>query len=164
MLDFTGQIAVVTGASKGIGYFIAKELADAGAHVIAVARSPDGLRKLQNENDGKAKDRFTPRTVDLSNMDAIDALGQIRRKTAGAGLTCLSPMQVNLARPAPSRTWTQRVRTHDLAEFHIDVETYQGIRRITPKIRRCTGSCCDVGSGSWRATLLGRISSFKGRM
>ena len=36
MLDFAGQIAVVTGASKGIGYFIAKELAIAGAHVIAV--------------------------------------------------------------------------------------------------------------------------------
>jgi NAD(P)-dependent dehydrogenase (short-subunit alcohol dehydrogenase family) len=76
MLDFTGQIAVVTGASKGIGYFIAKELADAGAHVIAVARSPDGLRKLQDENDGKAKDRFTPRAVDLANMDEIDALGK----------------------------------------------------------------------------------------
>jgi NAD(P)-dependent dehydrogenase (short-subunit alcohol dehydrogenase family) len=76
MLDFTGQIALVTGASKGIGYFIARELAVAGAHVIAVARSPDGLRKLRDENDGRMKDRFTLRTVDLADMDAIDALGK----------------------------------------------------------------------------------------
>src|SRR3954451_15169003 len=76
MLDFRGQVAVVTGASKGIGYFTAKELAVAGAHVIAVARSQDGLRKLQNENEGKMKDRFTLRVVNLADMDAIDALGK----------------------------------------------------------------------------------------
>jgi len=76
MLDFSGQIAVVTGASRGIGYFIAKELAVAGAHVIAVARSQDGLRKLRGENDGMMKDRLIARTVDLTDMDAIDALGK----------------------------------------------------------------------------------------
>jgi short-subunit dehydrogenase len=97
MLDFTGQIAVVTGASKGIGYFIAKELAVAGAHVIAVARSQDGLRKLQDEDDGRVKDRVTLRAVDLANSS----------KKGGAGLTFLSPMQVSLGPPAPSRTWTQ---------------------------------------------------------
>ena len=105
MLDFTGQIAVVTGASKGIGYFIAKELAVAGAHVIAVARSQDGLRKLQDEDDGRVKDRVTLRAVDLADMDAIDALGKFVEK--GSGLTFLSPMQVSLGPPAPSRTWTQ---------------------------------------------------------
>jgi NAD(P)-dependent dehydrogenase (short-subunit alcohol dehydrogenase family) len=76
MLDFTGQIAVVTGASKGIGYYSARELAIAGAHVIAVARSEDGLRKLQDENDGKLKGRFTLKAVDLAKMEAIDALGK----------------------------------------------------------------------------------------
>ena len=76
MLDFTKQIAIVTGASKGIGYFIAKELAIAGAHVIAVARSKEGLRKLRDENDGKMKDRFTLRAIDLADMDAIDGLGK----------------------------------------------------------------------------------------
>jgi NAD(P)-dependent dehydrogenase (short-subunit alcohol dehydrogenase family) len=76
MLDFSGQIAVVTGASRGIGYFIAKELAIAGAHVIAVARSSNDLQKLQGENDGKMKDRFTLRTADLADMHTIDGLGK----------------------------------------------------------------------------------------
>jgi NAD(P)-dependent dehydrogenase (short-subunit alcohol dehydrogenase family) len=75
ILDFTGQIAVVTGASKGIGYCVAKELAEAGAHVIAVARSAAGLQKLRDENNGTTKDRFTLKAVDLADMDAIDALG-----------------------------------------------------------------------------------------
>ncbi|EHH10134.1 short-chain dehydrogenase/reductase SDR, partial [Mesorhizobium amorphae CCNWGS0123] len=48
-LDLSGRTAVVTGASRGIGYFIAKELAAAGAHVIAVARTVGGLEELDDE-------------------------------------------------------------------------------------------------------------------
>jgi len=83
MLDFAGQIAVVTGASKGIGYFIAKELALAGAHVIAVARSRNGLQNLQDEHDAKVKGRFTLRPVDLADMDAIDALANFVENSWG---------------------------------------------------------------------------------
>ena len=106
MLDFTGQIAVVTGASKGIGYFIAKELAVAGAHVIAVARSPNGLRKLQDENDGKMKDRFTLRTVDLANMDAVDALGKFVENGWGRADVLIANAG-QFAPAGPSRIWTQ---------------------------------------------------------
>ncbi len=35
-IDLKGRIALVTGASRGIGYFTAVELAKAGAHVIAL--------------------------------------------------------------------------------------------------------------------------------
>ena len=45
-LDLSGRVAVVTGASRGIGYFIALELAAAGAHVIAVARTVKGRPAL----------------------------------------------------------------------------------------------------------------------
>ncbi|PMX56221.1 oxidoreductase, partial [Pseudomonas sp. FW305-33] len=38
-----GKLALVTGASRGIGYFLAKDLAARGAHVIAVARTVGGL-------------------------------------------------------------------------------------------------------------------------
>ena len=48
-LDLSGRVAVVTGASRGIGYFIAKELAAAGAHVIAVARTVGGLEELDDQ-------------------------------------------------------------------------------------------------------------------
>ncbi|RMG89255.1 MAG: glucose 1-dehydrogenase [Chloroflexi bacterium] len=47
--DLSGQVAVVTGASKGIGYGLAKALAHAGVKVIATARSMDALEKLVEE-------------------------------------------------------------------------------------------------------------------
>ena len=45
----TSRIALVTGASRGIGYFTARALAKAGAHVIAVARTQGGLEELDDE-------------------------------------------------------------------------------------------------------------------
>jgi NAD(P)-dependent dehydrogenase (short-subunit alcohol dehydrogenase family) len=39
-LHLSGKIAVVTGASKGIGLAITKALVDAGAHVVAGSRTP----------------------------------------------------------------------------------------------------------------------------
>ena len=44
--DFSGKIAVVTGASRGLGEAVARTLADDGARVIMVARSGDKLKEL----------------------------------------------------------------------------------------------------------------------
>jgi len=44
-----GKIALVTGASRGIGYATAKAFAAEGAHVIAVARTVGGLEELDDD-------------------------------------------------------------------------------------------------------------------
>lgn len=78
-LDLTGRTALVTGASRGIGYFIARDLAAAGAHVIAVARTVGGLEELDDEikanrvKSGKGEATLVP--LDLTDMDGIDRLG-----------------------------------------------------------------------------------------
>ena len=46
--DFSGQVALVTGAGKGLGRASALALAGAGARVIAVARTEDDLKELQS--------------------------------------------------------------------------------------------------------------------
>ena len=77
--DLTGRLAVVTGASRGIGYFIAKQMAAAGAHVIAVARTVGGLEELDDEikaeraKTGKGEATLVP--LDLADMAGIDRLG-----------------------------------------------------------------------------------------
>ena len=72
--DLTGRIAVVTGASRGIGYFAAKHLAAAGAHVIAVARTVGGLEELDDEIKA-AGGSATLVPLDITDMAGIDRLG-----------------------------------------------------------------------------------------
>jgi len=77
--DLSNRIAVVTGASRGIGYHIAKQMAAAGAHVIAVARTVGGLEDLDDEikqehaRTGKGDATLVP--LDLADMQGIDRLG-----------------------------------------------------------------------------------------
>jgi NAD(P)-dependent dehydrogenase (short-subunit alcohol dehydrogenase family) len=51
---FEGQVAVVTGASRGIGLAVAKRLLDEGARVLITARKPDGLAAALAELDAGA--------------------------------------------------------------------------------------------------------------
>ncbi len=69
-----GKIAVVTGASRGLGYYAALGLAREGAHIIAVARTVGGLEELDDEirKDGGAA---TLVPFDLKDGEAIDRLG-----------------------------------------------------------------------------------------
>jgi NAD(P)-dependent dehydrogenase (short-subunit alcohol dehydrogenase family) len=73
-LDLKGRIALVTGASRGIGYFTALELAKAGAHVIATARTVGGLEELDDAIQA-AGGSATLVPFDLTDMQAIDRLG-----------------------------------------------------------------------------------------
>ena len=73
-VDLTGRIALVTGASRGIGYFTALALAKAGAHVIASARTLGGLEELDDQIKA-AGGSATLVPFDLADMAAIDKLG-----------------------------------------------------------------------------------------
>lgn len=72
--DFEGRVALVTGASRGIGYQLAKQLAARGAHVIAIARTVGGLEDLDDEIQA-AGGQATLVPVDLMDYDALDRLG-----------------------------------------------------------------------------------------
>src|SRR3979411_2587075 len=73
-LPLASRIALVTGASRGIGYATARALAKAGAHVIAVARTQGGLEELDAEirKDGGSA---TLVPLDLADFDGIARLG-----------------------------------------------------------------------------------------
>src|SRR6201996_6271334 len=68
------RIALVTGASRGIGYATALALAKAGAHIVAVARTQGGLEEL---DDAIRKDGGSATLVPLSmtDSDGIARLG-----------------------------------------------------------------------------------------
>ncbi len=83
MNRFEGRIALVTGASRGIGEAIARQLAAEGAQVIAAARSLEALEKLVAEiaaGGGKA----TTLSLDLADAASIESAAKSALESHGA--------------------------------------------------------------------------------
>jgi NAD(P)-dependent dehydrogenase (short-subunit alcohol dehydrogenase family) len=72
--SLSGRIALVTGASRGIGRAVALGLAKAGAHVVVAARSLGGLESLDDEIQS-AGGAATLLQLDLKKGDRVDQLG-----------------------------------------------------------------------------------------
>ena len=73
-LPLASRIALVTGASRGIGYATARALAKAGAHVVAVARTQAGLEELDDDirRDGGSA---TLVPINLIDFEGVARLG-----------------------------------------------------------------------------------------
>lgn len=74
-LPLKDRIALVVGASRGIGYESALALAKAGAHVIATARTVGGLEELDDAIFAATAKHATLIPFDLVDGGAIDRLG-----------------------------------------------------------------------------------------
>jgi NAD(P)-dependent dehydrogenase (short-subunit alcohol dehydrogenase family) len=66
--DLAGRVALVTGASRGLGYAVASALGIAGAQVVAMARTVGGLEELSDAIEAGGGPR--PTLVPLSITDA----------------------------------------------------------------------------------------------
>jgi NAD(P)-dependent dehydrogenase (short-subunit alcohol dehydrogenase family) len=74
-LPLSEKIALVTGASRGIGRAAALALAEAGAHVVAVARTQGGLEALDDEIRTATGQSATLVPLDIADGDGLDQLG-----------------------------------------------------------------------------------------
>jgi len=142
------RIAVVTGASRGIGYHAAKGFAEAGAHVIAVARTIGGLEELDDEIKSIGGSA-TLVPLDLKDGPGIDRLGgaiyerwgKVDLLLANAGiLGQLSPLA-----HIPPKVWDEALAINVTANWRL-------IRSLDPLLRRSDSGCAIfVTSGASRS-------------
>jgi NAD(P)-dependent dehydrogenase (short-subunit alcohol dehydrogenase family) len=72
-----GRIALVTGATRGIGQAVALGLARAGAHVIALGRTQGALENLDDEIFRATGEHATLVPIDLRQPEGLDPLGGV---------------------------------------------------------------------------------------
>ena len=81
-LQFAGQVALVTGASRGIGAAIALELAKQGLKVVGTATTPEGASKVNTALAGHAD--CSGRILDVTDGAAVEALVDAVTKELGS--------------------------------------------------------------------------------
>ena len=147
MKPLEGRVAVITGASRGIGYQAAKGFAAAGAHVVAVARTVGGLEELDDEIRA-AGGGATLVPLDLKDFDGIDRLGgalydrwgRLDIFFANAGiLGQLSPLG-----HIPPKVWDEVMAVNVTANWRL-------IRSLDPLLRQSdAGRALFMSSGAAR--------------
>ena len=82
-LELTGKVAVVTGASKGIGRAIALGLAAEGARVVAVARDTAAIDKVVAEARDRGGRASLGISADLSQLSEVEQMVATARRECG---------------------------------------------------------------------------------
>ncbi len=98
LFNLNGKTAVVTGASKGLGRAMSFALADAGARIALMARTPEDLRGVQKEIEARGGSA-TPFAVDVLNEAAVKAGVEEVLKTFGTIDILLNNAGVNVRKP-----------------------------------------------------------------
>jgi len=105
LFDLAGHVAIVTGASRGLGQYFAKALARAGADLVLTSRKRETLAAFEAEIKSLGR-RVVSLELDVRNQESIEkmaadaeaALGQIHILVNNAGM--------NIRKPALDVTWT----------------------------------------------------------
>lgn len=130
-MDLNGKLALVTGASRGIGAATAEALAAAGAHVVLTARTEAGLVEVEDRihaSGGKA----TIAPLDLRDFDAIDRLaGALAARWGKLDVLVINAATLGSLTPVPHvdlKEWDQVVALNLTAGMRL-------IRAFDPLLR-----------------------------
>ncbi|HEV3486664.1 MAG TPA: SDR family NAD(P)-dependent oxidoreductase, partial [Vicinamibacterales bacterium] len=105
MFDLTGRVAIVTGASRGLGQTFARALARAGADLVITSRTLDSLRTFEREIAALGR-RVVPLELDVRNEQSIRAMVDAAAQAYDGQLDILvNNAGCNVRKPAVDVTW-----------------------------------------------------------
>lgn len=146
LFDLTGKIALVTGASRGIGEAIAKLLAEQGAHVLVSSRKIEGCQAVADAiNDAGGKAEAVP--CHIGNMEDIgNTFRHIRDRFGKLDI---------LVNNAATNPYFGHILDTDLNAFQktvdVNIRGYFFMSVEAGKLMRETGGGCIVNTASINA-------------
>jgi gluconate 5-dehydrogenase len=102
--DLYGKVAVVTGASRGLGQYFGRALAKAGADLVITSRRLDDLRGFQEEIEALGR-RVLPLELDVRDEASIRAMAPRAIEHFGRIDILVNNAGCNVRKPAVDVTW-----------------------------------------------------------
>src|SRR6266702_7189395 len=104
LFDLSGQTALVTGASRGLGQIFARALADAGADLILTSRRRDDLSAFVSEIESTGR-KATAFELDVRDHASIERMAAEVESTCGQIHILVNNAGCNVRKPALDVTW-----------------------------------------------------------
>ena len=104
LFDLTGKVAIVTGASRGLGQYFGRALAKAGADLVITSRNVESLKEFQEEIESLKK-RALPLQLDVRDYNSIQTMADAAQKAYGKIDILVNNAGCNVRKPSTDITW-----------------------------------------------------------
>ena len=104
LFDLTGQTALITGASRGLGQHFGRALAKAGADLIVTSRKHDDLAPFVAEIEGLGREAH-PLALDVRDQGSIERMAEAVEATGKQVHILINNAGCNVRKPALDVTW-----------------------------------------------------------
>jgi NAD(P)-dependent dehydrogenase (short-subunit alcohol dehydrogenase family) len=104
LFDLTGQVAIVTGTSRGLGQYFARALAKAGADLVLTSRKRETLAALEAEITALGR-RAVPLELDVRDQESIERMAADAEAAYGQIHILVNNAGCNIRKPALDVSW-----------------------------------------------------------
>jgi NAD(P)-dependent dehydrogenase (short-subunit alcohol dehydrogenase family) len=104
LFDLTGQVAIVTGTSRGLGQYFARALAKAGADLILTSRTRNSLLEFETEIKSLGR-RAVSLELDVRDQASIERMARGAQEAFGHIEILVNNAGCNVRKPALDVTW-----------------------------------------------------------